>query len=68
MNYIDSIMNTIITIQSTGAVINKRLNRYDVIYENYIVGINLSYERALNIALSKTTLQDLFHKKTQISA
>lgn len=67
MNYIDSIMNTIITIQSTGAVINKRLNRYDVIYENYIVGINLSYERALNIALSKTTLQDLFHKKTQIS-
>lgn len=54
-------------MQITGATISNRNGKYDVIYKEYIVAFNLSYERALDIALSKTTLQDLFHKKTQIS-
>lgn len=53
-------------MQITGAMIINRNGKYDVIYKEHIVAFNLSYERALDIALSKKILDELILKKKQI--
>lgn len=59
-------MQKTLTIGITGAIVNRRGTAYDVIYQDQIVAVDLQFELALCLALSRERLGQLLQKNNNV--